>query len=49
MQIIDGKRYCDRCGVLLDKNNNKCRFELCDKCNDVAEKECKKYEKILSF
>lgn len=49
MKDIDGKRYCDRCGVLLDRNNNKCGFEICDKCNDEIEKECRENEKILSF
>ena len=30
----DGFRYCDRCGVLLTKDNNKCGYEICDKCNE---------------
>ena len=32
------KRYCDRCGVELTKKNNKCGYELCDKCNEDLEK-----------
>ena len=41
----DGNRYCDRCGVLLIKReNNTCGFEICDKCNELLEKECKKGE-----
>lgn len=30
-------RYCDCCGVLLTKKNNKCGYELCDKCNEGLE------------
>ena len=30
-------RYCDRCGCLLTKENNKCGFDICDKCNDRLE------------
>ena len=33
----DGKRYCDRCGVPLTKENNKCGYEICDTCNDYLE------------
>lgn len=33
----DGFRYCDRCGVLLTKDNNKCGYEICDKCNEWLE------------
>jgi hypothetical protein len=32
--LENGKRYCDRCGVELTKENNKCGYELCDKCNE---------------
>jgi hypothetical protein len=37
-------RHCDCCGVLLTKENNKCGYEICDKCNEgleryIAEKE----------
>lgn len=35
-------RYCDRCGVMLNKNNNKCGFELCDNCNDELERSVKR-------
>ena len=31
--IEKGKRYCDRCGKLLTRDNNKCGYELCDSCN----------------
>ena len=31
--IDKGKRYCDRCGILLTRDNNKCGYELCDSCN----------------
>ena len=34
MTETDGFRYCDRCGVLLTKDNNKCGYEICDKCNE---------------
>ena len=33
----NGMRYCDRCGVLLTKENNKCGYELCDACDKVVE------------
>ena len=33
----DGKRYCDRCGVPLTEENNKCGYEICDTCNDYLE------------
>lgn len=36
-----GKRYCDCCGIKLNKANNKCGYELCDKCNERLERECK--------
>ena len=39
MSEKDGNRYCDRCGILLTKDNNKCGYEICDKCNDQLEKE----------
>ena len=32
-------RECDRCGVVLTKENNKCGYELCDKCNEELEKQ----------
>ena len=34
----DGNHYCDRCGTLLTKDNNKCGYEICDKCNEYLEK-----------
>lgn len=37
MKDTDGKRYCDRCGVVLTEENNKCGYELCDKCNEWLE------------
>lgn len=40
------KRYCDRCGVELTKKNNKCGYELCDKCNDSLEQDLKNKIKI---
>ena len=39
MTDTDGFRYCDRCGVLLTKDNNKCGYEICDKCNDWLERQ----------
>lgn len=39
MLETDGKRYCDRCGVLLTEDNNKCGFEICDTCNEILERE----------
>lgn len=35
--IENENRYCDRCGVLLTKDNNKCGYELCDECNEWLE------------
>lgn len=36
--MIKGEqRYCDRCGVELTEDNNKCGYELCDKCNKELE------------
>lgn len=36
--LENGKRFCDRCGVRLNKDNNKCGYELCDKCNEWLNK-----------
>ena len=33
----NGHRYCDRCGVILTKANNKCGYEICDRCNEWLE------------
>ena len=33
MRDTDGHRHCDRCDVILTKENNKCGYEICDKCN----------------
>lgn len=41
MKEKDG-HYCDRCGVRLTKDNNKCGYEICDKCNEYLERECGK-------
>ena len=30
-------RYCDRCGVILTRDNNKKGYEICDKCNEWLE------------
>lgn len=38
MTDTDGYRYCDRCGVLLSKDNNRCGYELCDECNEKLER-----------
>ena len=38
----NGSHYCDRCGVMLVKSNNKCGYEICDKCNEYLERECGK-------
>ena len=35
--IDNGKRYCDRCGKILTRDNNKCGYEICDKCNEYLE------------
>ena len=47
----DGFRYCDRCGVLLTPENNKCGYELCDECNEwlvdwTKEEKMRKGEKL---
>ena len=34
-------QYCDCCGVKLSKDNNKCGYCICDKCNARLERECK--------
>lgn len=41
----NGKRYCDRCGIRLTKDNNKCGYEICDKCNEWLEWYVKDKEK----
>ncbi len=33
----DGYRHCDRCGAILTRENNKCGYEICDKCNEYLE------------
>ena len=38
---IDVLRHCDRCGAILTRKNNKCGFEICDRCNDCLEKQVK--------
>lgn len=44
--MLEGyKRFCDCCGVQLNNNNNKCGFELCDKCNEKLEENIKKGDK----
>lgn len=45
MMDKDGKRYCDRCGKNLTKANNKCGYEICDKCNEYLEKYVKNQPK----
>lgn len=35
--------YCDRCGVLLHKDNNKKGFAICDTCNDILVKEVQEH------
>lgn len=42
----DGYRYCDRCGVLLSKDNNRCGYELCDECNEELERIWKNRKKV---
>ncbi len=37
MKDADGYRHCDRCDVILTKENNKCGYEICDKCNKYLE------------
>lgn len=37
MRDIDGHRHCDRCGVILTRKNNKCGYEICDKCNEALD------------
>lgn len=34
---IDGHRHCDRCGTILTRENNKCGYEICDKCNEYLD------------
>lgn len=34
----DGRRFCDHCGIELTEANNKCGYELCDKCNEELER-----------
>lgn len=41
MVVENGKRYCDRCGILLTRKNNKCGYEICDKCNEILDKQVK--------
>ena len=36
--IDSGKRYCDRCGKILTRDNNKCGYEVCDQCNEYLER-----------
>lgn len=36
--IDNGKRYCDRCGKILTRDNNKCGYEVCDTCNEQLER-----------
>ena len=43
------KRECDRCGVVLTKENNKCGFCICDKCNADLEKKFEKHFGIESI
>lgn len=45
MKADNGNRYCDRCGVLLTENNNKCGFEICDKCNEWLVGYCSRVKK----
>ena len=35
--LLKGVRYCDCCGIKLNRNNNKCGYELCDRCNEQLE------------
>lgn len=35
--FLNGVRYCDCCGIKLNSNNNKCGYELCDRCNERLE------------
>lgn len=44
--IESGEHYCDRCGVLLTKDNNKCGYELCDECNEWLEEYMKTVRRI---
>ena len=37
MKDIDGYRHCDRCGAILTRENNKCGYEICDKCNEYLD------------
>lgn len=43
MTESNGKRYCDRCGIPLTKDNNKCGYEICDKCNEWLERYVKEH------
>lgn len=42
MTESNGNRYCDRCGVPLTEENNKCGYEICDSCNDYLEEYVRK-------
>lgn len=33
-------RRCHKCGVRLTEENNKCGYEICDKCNEWLEEHC---------
>lgn len=35
--LLNGVRYCDCCGIKLNRNNNKCGYEICDRCNEQLE------------
>lgn len=37
----NGFRRCDRCGCLLTKENNKRGYEICDKCDEILERQVK--------
>ena len=37
MRDTDGHRHCDRCGAILTRENNKCGYEICDKCNEYLD------------
>ena len=41
MLLSNGVRECDRCGVVLHRDNNKCGYELCDRCNAELEERIK--------
>ena len=43
-EMINENRYCDCCGKVLTKENNKCGYNICDNCNADMRKESEEEE-----